>query len=121
DIHAAGGIALHTVGSAGEVPGALRAGIDVIVAQGVEAGGHVTGDTSTLALVPAVVDAAGGRPVIAAGGIADGRGLAAALALGAAGAWMGTRFVASMESAAHASYKQMLLNATAGDTVLTEL
>jgi nitronate monooxygenase len=73
----------------------------LIVAQGWEAGGHVWGEVSTLALVPAVVDAARSTPVVAAGGIGDGRGLAAVLALGAGGAWMGTRFVASVEAPAH--------------------
>ncbi len=73
------------------------AGVDAVVAQGWEAGGHVWGEVSTLALVPRVVDAVAPLPVVAAGGIADGRGLAAVLLLGAEGAWIGTRFVASRE------------------------
>ncbi|MFN8470034.1 MAG: nitronate monooxygenase [Caldilineaceae bacterium] len=75
---------------------AAKAGVDAIIAQGTEAGGH-TGVAGTLALLPAVVDAVGDIPVLAAGGIADGRGLAAVLMLGAAGASLGTRFVASEE------------------------
>ena len=82
-IHDAGALALHTVGSAEEARRVVDAGVDVVVAQGVEAGGHVWGQVSTLVLVPAVVDAVPDAHVIAAGGIADGRGLAAALALGA--------------------------------------
>ena len=70
---------------------AVESGVDVVVAQGWEAGGHVRGTVATLPLIPAVVDAVGATPVVAAGGIADGRGLAAVLALGAAGAWIGTR------------------------------
>ena len=84
-----------TVGTAEEGRAAAAAGADVIVAQGWEAGGHVWGTVSTLALVPRVVDAVAPVPVVAAGGIADGRGLAAVLALGAAGAWVGTRFLAA--------------------------
>lgn len=103
-VHAAGALALLTVGSAAEARAAVEAGVDVIVAQGWEAGGHVWGEVSTLALVPAVVDAVGLTPVIAAGGITDGRGLAAVLALGAGAAWMGTRFVASEEAPAHPDY-----------------
>src|SRR5688500_7604729 len=76
---------------------AVRAGADVIAAQGTEAGGH-TGYSATMPFVPAVVDVAQGIPVLAAGGIADGRGLAAALMLGAEGVWIGTRFVATPES-----------------------
>lgn len=103
-VHDAGALALLTVGSAAEARAAVEAGVDVIVAQGWEAGGHVWGEVSTLALVPAVVDAVGDIPVIAAGGIADGRGLAAVLVLGAGAAWMGTRFVASEEAPTHPDY-----------------
>jgi nitronate monooxygenase len=108
-VHAAGAIALLTVGSAAEARAVVEAGVDVIVAQGWEAGGHVWGEVSTLALVPAVVDAVGSTPVIAAGGITDGRGLAAVLALGAGAAWMGTRFVASEEARAHPDYVARVL------------
>ena len=85
---------------------AAAAGADVVVAQGWEAGGHVRGTVTTLALVPRVVDAVDPVPVVAAGGIADGRGLAAVLALGAAGAWVGTRFLAARESSIHDDYRQ---------------
>jgi len=97
------------------------AGADAIVAQGWEAGGHVRGTVSTLALVPAAVDAVAPIPVVAAGGIADGRGIAAALALGASGVWLGTRFVASEEAMAHHIYKQRLLGAGVEDTVYSTL
>ena len=79
---------LHTVSSAADARRAVDDGADVVVAQGWEAGGHVHGSVATMVLVPAVVDQVGKLPVIAAGGIADGRGLAAVLALGAAGAWI---------------------------------
>jgi nitronate monooxygenase len=98
---AAGAIVLHTVGSARDARSAVDAGVDIVVAQGWEAGGHVRGTVATLPLIPAVVDAVSPTPVIAAGGIADGRGLAAVLALGAAGAWIGTRFLASEEAVIH--------------------
>jgi len=97
------------------------AGVDVIVAQGVEAGGHVAGEVSTLALVPRVVDAVAPRPVVAAGGIADARGVVAVLALGAQAAMLGTRFLASTESRAHSHYKRRLLEADEGGTVRTIL
>src|SRR5207244_7637028 len=89
-----GAIVMRTVGSAAAAKQAVNCGVDIVVAQGWEAGGHVRGTVATMALVPAVVDAVSPAPVVAAGGIADGRGLAAALALGAAGAWIGTRFLA---------------------------
>jgi NAD(P)H-dependent flavin oxidoreductase YrpB (nitropropane dioxygenase family) len=120
-VHAAGALALHTVGSAAEARRAVDCGVDVVVAQGWEAGGHVYGTVATLALVPAVVDAVGPVPVVAAGGIADGRGLAAVLALGAAGAWIGTRLLASAEAPIHAHYQRRLLAAGEADTVHTHL
>jgi nitronate monooxygenase len=95
--HAAGAVLLASVSSADEARKAEAAGVDIVVAQGWEAGGHVWGDIATMALVPSIVDAVS-IPVIASGGIADGRGIAAALALGADGVWLGTRFVASLES-----------------------
>ena len=94
-----------------------RAGADVIVAEGTESGGHV-GETTTMALVPQVVDAVA-VPVVAAGGIADGRGLAAALSLGAVGAQMGTSFVCSEECIAHESFKRKILEARDRSTVVT--
>jgi Nitronate monooxygenase len=81
---------MHTVGSAAEARRRVGDGVDVIVAQGVESGGHVWGQVASMALVPAVADAVGPVPVVAAGGIADARGIAAAMALGASGVWMGT-------------------------------
>jgi enoyl-[acyl-carrier protein] reductase II len=83
-------------------------GVDVIVAQGYDGGGH-TGRVGTLTLVPAVIDAVD-VPVMAAGGIGDGRGLAGVLGLGAVGAWMGTRFVASREAFGHEKYKQRIVD-----------
>lgn len=112
-----GAIVLHTVGSAENARRAVDHGVDIIVAQGWESGGHVRGTVATMPLIPAVVDAVGTVPVVAAGGIADGRGLAAALALGAAGVWIGTRFLASEEVAIHPYYQQRLLDATESDTV----
>jgi NAD(P)H-dependent flavin oxidoreductase YrpB (nitropropane dioxygenase family) len=105
------------------VPEALvgaRCGADVIVAQGTEGGGHV-GWQASLALVPMVVDAVGPLPVLAAGGIADGRGLAAALALGADGVLLGTRFLASEESPLHPNFKQAIVDSDGHDTLLTEI
>ncbi|MGI8755440.1 MAG: NAD(P)H-dependent flavin oxidoreductase [Acidimicrobiales bacterium] len=98
---------------------AVEAGCDLVVAQGTEAGGH-TGQIATLALVPQVVDAVGDRvPVVAAGGITDGRGLAAALTLGADGIWVGTRFIATPEARAVPGYKDTLLGLHEDDTVVT--
>ena len=99
---------------------AAEAGADVIIAQGGEAGGHA-GAIGTFALLPAVVDAVAPVPVVAAGGIADGRGLAAALLLGAQGAWMGTRFVASHEWGGGSWEQDAVLAATSDDTVQTRL
>jgi nitronate monooxygenase len=100
-VHDAGGIVLHTVGTAEEARRSVAAGADVIVAQGREAGGHVWGTIGTLPLVPAVVDAVAPVPVIAAGGIGDARGVAAVLALGAQAAWLGTRFLLAEEMPIH--------------------
>jgi enoyl-[acyl-carrier protein] reductase II len=94
-----------------------RLGVDALIAEGMEAGGHV-GDVATLPLVPQVVDAVG-IPVIAAGGIADGRGLAAALALGAAGIQMGTRFICTTECLAHPTYKEQIRKAHDRATLIT--
>jgi NAD(P)H-dependent flavin oxidoreductase YrpB (nitropropane dioxygenase family) len=112
----AGAIVFVTVGTAEEGRAAAAAGADVVVAQGWEAGGHVWGTVSTLALVPRVVDAVAPVPVVAAGGIADGRGLAAVLALGAAGAWVGTRFLVASEAAIHPDYRRRILAAGEADT-----
>ncbi|EMI15889.1 2-nitropropane dioxygenase NPD [Rhodopirellula maiorica SM1] len=99
---------------------AADAGVDAIIAQGGEAGGH-TGTLGTMAFVPAVVDAVGNLPVIAAGGIADGRGLAAALMLGAVGVSMGTRFVASHEWSGGSWEQTPLLAASTDDTIRTDV
>jgi nitronate monooxygenase len=109
DVHAAGAVHLHMVGSAEEALAAVEAGVDGVVAQGWEAGGHVCGEVATSVLVPAVVDAVGDVPVIAAGGIADGRGIAASLALGASGAWLGTRFLLAEEALIHDTYRDLLM------------
>jgi enoyl-[acyl-carrier protein] reductase II len=98
---------------------AVDAGCDLVVAQGTEAGGH-TGLVATMPLVPQVVDAVGDRvPVVAAGGIVDGRGLAAALALGADGVWMGTRFIATPEARSVAGYKEALIAAREDSTTIS--
>jgi nitronate monooxygenase len=99
---------------------AAESGVDAVIAQGGEAGGH-GGNLGTFALLPAVVDAVGEVPVIAAGGIGDGRGVAAALLLGAQGAWMGTRFVASDEWGGGAFKQDAVLDATTDDTVTTTI
>jgi NAD(P)H-dependent flavin oxidoreductase YrpB (nitropropane dioxygenase family) len=116
EAHDEGAIVFVSVASAAEAAHAAAAGADVVVAQGWEAGGHVRGTVTTLALVPRVVDAVDPVPVVAAGGIADGRGLAAVLALGAAGAWVGTRFLAAQESSIHDEYRRRLLEAVETDT-----
>jgi enoyl-[acyl-carrier protein] reductase II len=98
---------------------AVEAGCDFVIAQGTEAGGH-TGTVATMPLVPQIVDAVGDRtPVVAAGGIFDGRGLAAALTLGADGVWLGTRFIATPEARAVDGYKDALLAAHEDDTVIS--
>jgi len=94
-----------------------RAGADAVVAEGMESGGHI-GETTTMALVPQVVDAVS-IPVIAAGGIADGRGLAAAMMLGAQAVQMGTRFIVARESIVHENYKQKVIAAKDIDTAVT--
>jgi nitronate monooxygenase len=110
-----------TVASADEAKRAADLGADAVCAQGVEAGGHVCSTVGTMVLLPAVVDAVAPLPVIAAGGIGDGRGLAAVLALGGAGAWIGTRFLATPEADAHDDWKHRIVAARETDTVYTEL
>jgi enoyl-[acyl-carrier protein] reductase II len=98
---------------------ALDAGCDIVVAQGTEAGGH-TGTVATFPLVPLIVDAMDGAiPVVAAGGIFDGRGLAAALALGADGVWIGTRFIATPEARALPGYRETILDSREDGTVIS--
>src|SRR5580704_13626100 len=112
--HAHNVIVVSMCGKVDHAVRAVDAGCDLVVAQGTEAGGH-TGQVATLPLVPQVVDAVGDRvPVVAAGGVFDGRGLAAALALGADGIWVGTRFIATPEARGVLGYKDALL-ATAED------
>lgn len=118
--HAAGVKVFAQVQTLAQAITAARAMVDVIIAQGGEAGGHA-GALGTFALLPAVVDAVAPIPVVAAGGIADGRGLAAALLLGAQGAWMGTRFVTSHEWGGPSWEQEAVLAATSDDTVQTRL
>ncbi len=118
---AAGATVLWTVGSPGEAARAKAMGVDIVVAQGSEAGGHLVGTAPTMAHLPAIVAASDGVPVAAAGGIADGAGVAAALALGAEAVWLGTRFVASEEADLHEGYKARVVAAEAEDAVETRL
>ncbi len=117
--HDAGIKVIHQVGTPEEAGQVASDGADVIVAQGTEAGGHV-GMMSTLPLVPQVIDVVGGVPVLAAGGIADGRGLAAALMLGAQGALIGTRFLATPEARGRGHSKDVILNALGSQTVASK-
>jgi nitronate monooxygenase len=110
-------VGMKVIGVCGSPRNAIRqvkAGVDVIVAQGTEGGGH-TGAIANFALLPQVVDAAGDIPVLAAGGIFDGRGVAASLALGAQGAWIGTAFLVANEGGLPESLKDQLVNASTGD------
>jgi NAD(P)H-dependent flavin oxidoreductase YrpB (nitropropane dioxygenase family) len=110
--HDAGSLLLHQIQTPAQAARAAAGGVDVIAAQGSDGGGHI-GLVGTLALVPAAVDAAHGTPVIASGGIADGRGLAAAIVLGAEGALIGTRFLATEEAPIAASWKAAIVAADA--------
>jgi len=114
-VHAAGALLIGTVGTADEAKRFADAGVDAVCAQGWEAGGHVWGELATMALVPAVVDAVAPLPVISAGGIADGRGVAAGLALGAQGVWIGTGFLLAEEAPVHRDYRRRLLAAKGED------
>ncbi|MET0147150.1 MAG: nitronate monooxygenase [Ilumatobacteraceae bacterium] len=118
-LHDAGVLVGSMCGKVRHALDAVADGCDFVVAQGTEAGGH-TGTVATMALVPQVVDAVGERvPVVAAGGLTDGRGLAAALALGADGVWIGTRFIATPEARAIDGYKETLLATAADGTVVS--
>ncbi|KAL2649422.1 hypothetical protein R1flu_017550 [Riccia fluitans] len=121
--HQAGVKVVHQVGSVEEAVKAAQAGVDALVVQGVEAGGHVRSKTPLLVLLPAVVDALRGYniPIIAAGGIVESRGYVAALALGAQGVCLGTRFLATPECTAHPLYKKKLLEAGVSETDYTDL
>ncbi len=117
--HERGLLVVNMCGKVSHAIAAVDAGCDIVVAQGTEAGGH-TGQVATLALVPQVVDAVGAQvPVVAAGGIVDGRGLAAALGLGADGIWVGTRFIASPEARAVPGYKEAILGGADDGTMIT--
>lgn len=119
EAHAWGLEVLIQVGSVQEAEAAVAAGVDAVIAQGVEAGGHVRGTTSIWELVPMTVAAVSPVPVLASGGIGDGAGLARALTLGAQGVSLGTRFVASDEANAHPEYKRRIVSSVAADTVYT--
>ena len=117
--HAHGVLVANMCGKVAHARRAVDAGCDLVVAQGTEAGGH-TGQVATMPLVPQIVDVVGDRvPVVAAGGIFDGRGLAAALALGADGVWVGTRFIATPEARAQGGYKDVLLATGEDGTVVS--
>jgi enoyl-[acyl-carrier protein] reductase II len=116
--HAAGLKVMNVCGTVRHAKAGEDGGLDAVVAQGTEAGGH-TGRIAGMALVPQIADAVR-VPVIAAGAIVDGRGLAAALALGAQGVWMGTRFIASTEAHAGEMYKQVVVDASDEDTIITK-
>jgi enoyl-[acyl-carrier protein] reductase II len=115
--HAAGLKVMNVCGTVRHAKAGEDGGLDAVVAQGTEAGGH-TGKIAGLALIPQVVDAVK-IPVVAAGSIVDGRGLAAALALGAQGVWVGTRFIASTEAHAGDMYKQVVVDSSDEDTIIT--
>eukprot|EP00747_Dinoflagellata_sp_TGD_P179737 gnl/TRDRNA2_/TRDRNA2_31039_c0_seq1.p2 gnl/TRDRNA2_/TRDRNA2_31039_c0~~gnl/TRDRNA2_/TRDRNA2_31039_c0_seq1.p2 ORF type:complete len:327 (-),score=100.50 gnl/TRDRNA2_/TRDRNA2_31039_c0_seq1:65-1045(-) len=125
-LHAAGIPVMNMVGAPHHVPKALEQGVDIICAQGTEAGGH-TGVVATMPLIPQCVDLTKGKknffgmevPVVAAGGFFDGRGLAAALALGAQGIWVGTRFICTPEAATSKAHQDNVVNASSIDCMQT--
>lgn len=117
EAHRRGLVVMSVVGSVHAAQKVVASGVDAVIAQGHEAGGH-TGKTTTMVLVPRVVDAVP-VPVIGAGGICDGRGVAAVLMLGAVGAWIGTRFVATKEAYSHPAYKEKILAIDEDGTVVT--
>jgi nitronate monooxygenase len=121
DAHRNGVKVFIQVGSVAEAEAAATAGVDAVIVQGLEAGGHVRGTTSIWDLLPAAVEAVGPLPVLAAGGIGDAAGLARALQLGAAGVSLGTRFVASDEAWVHPLFKQRVVESGAGDTFYGDL
>lgn len=120
-LHDAGIKIWEQVGSATVAQQAVELGVDLIIAQGSEAGGHNYGSLPTLVLVPTIIEAVAPTPVLAAGGIVTGCQVAAALVLGADGVWLGTRFVASEEAFAHAEYKRRLIEVTGTQTRLTSV
>jgi NAD(P)H-dependent flavin oxidoreductase YrpB (nitropropane dioxygenase family) len=116
DAHERGLVVAGLVGKVDHARRQKDAGVDVVIAQGAEAGGH-TGDIGTMVLVPQVVDAVSPVPVLAAGGIADGRQVAAALALGASGVWCGSVWLTTEEAETHPVVKEKFLAATSADTI----
>lgn len=119
ECHRRGVLVASMCGKVRHAVAAVEAGCDIVIAQGTEAGGH-TGTVATMPLVPQIVDAVGDRvPVVAAGGIFDGRGLAAALALGADGVWVGTRFIATNEAHVVNGYRDAVVHGRDDDTVIT--
>ena len=116
--HDAGSKVTHMAGAVSEAVRAAEAGADIIIAQGTEGGGHV-GFMASMPLIPMIVDAVAPVPVLAAGGFADGRGLVAALALGAQGILLGTRFLATVESPLHPNFKQAIVDSDGHDTQLS--
>jgi NAD(P)H-dependent flavin oxidoreductase YrpB (nitropropane dioxygenase family) len=118
--HNAGCIVTYMASTVPEAERAAKAGADIIIAQGTEGGGHV-GWMGSMPLIPMIVDAVGPIPVLAAGGFADGRGLVAALSLGADGILLGTRFLATVESPLHPNFKQAIVDSDGHDTQLSEI
>jgi enoyl-[acyl-carrier protein] reductase II len=119
EMHRHGMTVMAVIGAVRHARRVVEGGTDIVIAQGTEGGGH-TGRIATMALVPQVVDAVAPVPVAAAGGVADGRGLVAALALGACGVWVGTRFVATKEAFGHDKYKHKIVEATEEGTQVTK-
>lgn len=115
-LKAAGIKVMVQVGTVTDAKKALKDGADMLIAQGVEAGGHVKSKIGLMSILPAIVDIAGTTPVLAAGGLSTSLKIAAAMRLGAAGAWVGTSFVAASEANAHAIYQRRLIDATIEDT-----
>ncbi len=119
EMHRHGMTVMAVIGAVRHARRVVEGGTDIVVAQGTEGGGH-TGRIATMALVPQVVDAIAPTPVVAAGGVADGRGLVAALALGACGVWVGTRFVATTEAFGHDNYKHKIVESNEEGTQVTK-
>ncbi len=118
--HASGVLVANMCGKVEHAVRAVDAGCDLVIAQGTEAGGH-TGQIATMPLVPMIVDAVGSSvPVVAAGGIFDGRGLAASLSLGADGVWVGTRFIATPEARSVIGFKDRILQSSEVDTTISK-
>jgi len=118
--HKAGSVVTYMASAVPEAERAAKAGADIIIAQGTEGGGHV-GWMASMPLIPMIVDAVAPIPVLAAGGFADGRGLVAALSLGADGILLGTRFLATVESPLHPNFKQAIVDSDGHDTQLSEI